>query len=127
MRAIIKIKRPCHPDLCKKYLDHGSYPNSCDKGTKCDKYHVKICPKSHQSKECPNKGRCPEGYHIRGTLLKTDSSPVTKDGKGISDIRTFLGEVVRTELRKILKPKVQNPHSTHKDQDILSALRSLME
>ena len=89
----------------------------------CDYHHLNMCPRSLETKEFPSKGRCDNGYHVRGTIVvssndteskvravKDSAKPSTKPSKSTQEekadqtenLRDFLGMVIRKELKSIL-------------------------
>ena len=68
-----------HPTPCQKLLDHGTAKTSkqgCSKGKSCTLYHPRMCQGSIASRSCSKvfvRGRCPDGYHVRGTKKPKDT------------------------------------------------------
>ena len=65
-----------HPAPCFKYLKNGTRPGrGCDKGSKCDEFHVKLCNNSLTKGECLDEA-CVK-HHTTGTR-RHNSRPLCK-------------------------------------------------
>ena len=65
-----------HPEPCFKYLKNGTRPGrGCQKGSECDKFHVKLCQSSLTKEECFDEN-CVK-HHTTGTR-RQNSRPLCK-------------------------------------------------
>ena len=64
-----------HPMICQRLLRNGDRGKGGCKGKEagCNDYHqVKMCFNSMNTKKCTHLNNCPNGYHIKGTVVVKD-------------------------------------------------------
>ena len=70
-----------HPEICRKYTQHGSrQPKGCNRGKKCKYLHPVMCIYSMRKGECMNS-RC-SFRHILGTKRPPPNATINNDSKG---------------------------------------------
>ena len=117
-----------HPKPCRKLLQHGNKsPRGCNLGSKCPKFHPRICSSSLTRSECLNE-KCTYP-HIKGTRRsntqalripsgrQTDHRPESRDARRGPNKETqpnhqenFLGAiaVLKKELMDSFEKKLQS-------------------
>lgn len=101
-----------HPQMCRKFLQHGTrQPNGCKLGKKCKQFHPLMCMDSLKKSECLND-QCTY-HHIKGTRRQPK---VAKNNQNPQTPSTVPKEP--TEAEKL-------PESNNQTGNFLEALRLL--
>lgn len=112
-----------HPKRCSKLMNHGTRAGKgCNKGSKCEDFHPKMCPMSISKSECLDMSctLC----HVKGTRRKLPQRD-TKPEKDVSKAESEGSPVKKASTKSDSKVEHSTPSLTTDNQSFLDQINLL--